>query len=364
MNRSKLPLPLFAVAIIVSLALIYAMPEAHAATKPTAGAGEGEALAIDPPIINLKANPGQIIKTNIMLRDVSGTDLIVTNQVNDFVAAGEAGTPKILLNGSGNDPYSMKYWVSPLSILTLKPSQVKTIPVVINVPESASPGSHFAVIRFTGQPPQLQGQGVSLSASIGSLVFLTVSGNIKEHLSITNFSVSKDGNTGSFFRSTPLTFSEKIKDSGNLQEQPSGEVVVTDMFGHTVAAMEVNQPPHSILPSSTRKFTEQLDKSVIGNKRFFGRYTAQLTITYGGTNPKTITAQLTFWVIPWVLILIIIAAIIIAFFIFRHLMRRYKRRILSQAQASVGQSGRRTTTKQPKPKPVTKKPSSKKIKIK
>lgn len=331
----KLSSRLIAAILTAVLALGATVVPALAATNSQSTKGGGQALEIAPPIINLKANPGQTIKTKIQLRDVSGTDLIVSNEINDFVAGGEGGAPKILLNGSSNDPYSMKNWVQPLSQLTLKPEQIQTLNVTINVPKNASPGGHYAVIRFTGTPPKLKGQGVSLSASLGSLVLLTVSGNIQEHLSISDFAVGKQGdkgfNPGSFFKNIPLTFVEKIKNTGNLQEEPSGIVTVTDMFGHKVAAFEVNQPPHNVLPSSTREFTQQLDKAVAGNSHFFGRYTADVSLTYGQKD-QTITAHLSFWIIPWILILIIIAALIVLFFIFRHLMRRYKRRIISQAQ--------------------------------
>src|SRR3546814_554063 len=66
----------------------------------------GQALEIAPPVINIKANPGETVKTTISLRDVSTSPLVVRNQINDFVAAGEDGTPKILLDDTAeSSPY-------------------------------------------------------------------------------------------------------------------------------------------------------------------------------------------------------------------------------------------------------------------
>lgn len=291
----------------------------------------GQALEIAPPLIYLTVNPGQTIDTQILLRDISGGELNVTGQVNDFIASGENGTPKILLNSDTNDPYSLKSWIQPLPSLLLTPQQIKSINVTINVPDNASPGGHYGIIRFTGLPPSLQGTGVSLSASLGALVLLTVNGNINESLSVQQFSVNKNGRTGGLFESGPLNFVEVLKNTGNVHVQPVGQVSITDMFGNKLADLNVNLPPGNVLPSSSRLFSEPLNSSVIGNKLLFGRYTANLKVTYG-TSKKVLTSRLVFWVIPFKLIAIIIIALIAGFFIIRYLIKRYNKHILNQVQ--------------------------------
>lgn len=293
----------------------------------------GQALEIAPPVINLTANPGETIKTQISLRDVSSGKLIVKGQVNDFVAGGEDGTPKILLEENESNPYSLKSWVMPLPELLLKPKQIENLPVTINVPANAAPGGYYGVVRFTATPPELEGSGVSLSASLGALVFLKVNGEVKESLAIEEFSINNSGRSGPVFESTPLKFVERIKNTGNIHEQPSGQITITDMFGKKVATVNVNLPPRNILPQSIRKFEQSLDSSVLGDKKLFGKYTADLRITYG-TNGQVVTSSQTFWVIPYTLIAIGIAILIIGFFALRHMIRRYNRHIVKKAQKS------------------------------
>ena len=87
-------------ASILGLGVISSAQPAHAAPtapKQTTNTG-GQALEIAPPVVNISANPGQTVKTQISLRDVSSGPLIVTGQINDFVAGDENGTPKILLD--------------------------------------------------------------------------------------------------------------------------------------------------------------------------------------------------------------------------------------------------------------------------
>lgn len=319
---------------LVACCFSVATPTALAATNPGAtgpNAGTGQALEIAPPLITLTVNPGQTIHTQLNLRDVAAGKLLVSAQVNDFTAAGEDGTPKILLNEKGTTPYSLKTWVSPLPSMIMSPQQIKKLSVTIHVPRTASPGGHYGVIRFSAVPPELKGTGVSLSASLGALVLLTVRGAINDQLSVQEFSANSGGKTGKLFESAPINFVERIKNTGNSLEQPAGQVTVTDMFGKTIAGVNVNLPPRYILPSTIRKFTEPLDSSVIGNKRLFGLYHATLKLTYG-QDKKTLTQKLSFWVIPYKLILGVIILLVGGFFFLRTFIRRYNRRIISKAQ--------------------------------
>lgn len=300
----------------------------HAVTQPAAGSGQ--ALEIAPPVLNLTADPGQTIKTQISLRDISSGKLVVTAQVNDFVASGEDGTPKILLDDSEPNPYSMKNWITSLPSFTLSPRQIQNLPLTIKVPVNASPGGYYGVIRFTGTPPDIKETGVSLSASLGSLILLRVNGAVAEKLNVAEFSVNNGGESGSLFESTPIKFVERLKNDGNIHEQPTGLVTIKDMFGKKLATLTVNAPPRNILPHSIRKFEQPLDTTVIGNKQLFGRYTAEMSVTYG-TNKQVVTSSLSFWIIPYRLIAAAIIALIVGFIVLRAAIKRYNRHIIGKA---------------------------------
>jgi hypothetical protein len=322
-------------AILSGLTYLLSLNANPVAAQSTQTPNTGQALEIAPPVVTISANPGQTITTQISLRDVSTSKLIVTGQVNDFVAGGEDGTPKILFNDNEgeNNPYSLKSWISPLPQLLLEPRQIKNLPVTIKVPSTASPGGYYAVVRFTATPPELESTGVSLSASLGALILVRVNGAVAESMEIAEFSINSRGKTGSLFERTPLEFVERIKNTGNIHDMPTGQVSITDMFGKKVATVNVNLPPRNILPQSIRKFTQPLDSSVIGNKILFGKYTAELRVVYGA-DKKVITSNLTFWVIPYTLIGIGIAALVIGFFTLRFLIRRYNSHIISKAHHS------------------------------
>ena len=292
----------------------------------------GQALEIAPPVLILTADPGETIKTKINLRNISSGDLLVKGIINDFVAGGEDGTPKIMLEEDESSPFSIKEWVSVMSDLLLVPRQIEDLDITINVPKNAAPGGYYGVVRFTAVPPELDGTGVSLSASLGSLILLKVNGVAEEKLSIEEFSVSTiGGDAGTLFESTPIQFNERLKNEGNIHEQPVGKIIITDMFGKVVTGVNVNLSGANVLPNSIRKFDQPLDSSGIGNKVLFGYYTAELEVTYG-VDKQVVKKSISFWIIPYRLIAAGIIALIVGFIVLRIAIRRYNRHIISRVQ--------------------------------
>ncbi len=322
---TSLSLSLLSVMVLFSSAVTAVSPNQDAS----------QALEIAPPVLNLSANPGEKIVAQISLRDISPGPLVVKGQVNDFVSGGEDGTPRILLEDGEPSPYSMKNWYGPLATLNLKSKQIENLTVTINVPKDAAPGGYYSVIRFTATPPDLNASGVSLSASLGALILMQVKGTATEGMGIEEFSVAKevvDGKytAGSFFENIPLTFVERLKNTGTIHEQPVGQISIKDMFGNLVATVNVNLENRNVLPGSIRRFEAPLDKSVVGDRIFFGRYTAELKMTYGTEN-KTMTKTLAFWVVPWKLVLGIVFGLIFLFLITRFALRRYADRVADRA---------------------------------
>lgn len=292
----------------------------------------GQALEIAPPVLNLTANPGETITSKIILRDVSTSRLVVRNQINDFVANGEDGTPRLLLEEDAEEsPYSLKSWIQPLPSFTLNPKQINDLPLKITVPANAAPGGYYAVVRFTATAPEQDGTGVSLSASLGTLVLLRVNGEAKEGTKVEQFATTKNGKVTSLFESQPVTFLARIKNEGSTHEQPTGAIVVSDMFGNKIAGVNVNLNRSNILPGSIRKFEQTLDKSVIGDRFLFGRYTADMTLSYG-TKGQTVTESTSFWVIPYRLVGFAILLLVIVFVVIRIALKRYTERVVERSR--------------------------------
>lgn len=286
--------------------------------------GAGQGLEISPPLIELSANPGDEVKTQIRLRNVTNGSLVTKAQTNDFVAAGEDGQPKLLLDETEQSPYSIKDWLTTIPSVTLQPQEQKTLEVTMNVPEDVGPGGHYGVVRFTGLPPEVEDTGVSLSASVGTLILVNVSGNISEQAKIAEFYTAKGEAKRWLFEYGPINLVQKIQNDGNVHIKPKGSVRVLNMFGKEVKSFQLNEAGGNVLPGSTRKFEQTLEQ-----KFMFGRYRVQADVVYGSEN-KIISRTISFWVIPYKLIFITLLVIVLIIF----LIKRYNKYIVGKARKS------------------------------
>ncbi len=296
--------------------------------------GSGQAFSISPPLLNLQANPGQTVTARVTLTNVSNAPMVMSAQANDFGAKDESGNPNIILNTDKTVAYPLRSWIKIPASFTLAPKQMRAIDIPIAVPKSGEPGGHYGVIRFTGAPESASGSNVSLTASIGTLILLQVSGNLQERASIADFYSAnpKDFKKNGFFQTGPIGFVTRISDDGNIHIQPTGTVTVKNILGKTTASMRVNgtpgnaqDPPKNILPSSIRRFQTTLDK-----KWLFGRYTAQLDLTYG-QNGRRLTATKTFWVIPYRIVVPIAVGLVIIVIGLWFGIKRYNAHIIKKA---------------------------------
>lgn len=301
------------------------------APAPTPNGSAGQGLEISPPVMELSADPGQTVTASIRVRNVTKGELIAKGKADDFGAgSGEDGQPKLLLDETGSTRFSLKFWVQGVPDLRLAPQELKTNVIKIVVPANAEPGGHFGVVRFTAVPPNLEGTGVALSASVGALILLRVSGTVTEKASLAEFSSGLRTSPElfkkkSFFEHGPVDFLVRVRNEGSVHEKVKGTIDITSWTGKKVATVQVNDKGGNVLPDSVRRFDQRLDK-----KQLFGHYTAKLALNY--SNGKSLTGKIGFWVIPWKLILLGLVGLIVFGFIMKVALRRYNDHIIAQSR--------------------------------
>lgn len=322
--------------LIVAAVLVSAFPQGQARAE------SGQAFSISPPLIELKANRGQTVNATIKFTNLSGGELVIKTQFNDFGAKDETGEPNIIFDDAQSTTYSLKNWIASPQPFKIAAKETKTLNFPITVPNDAEPGGHYAVIRFTGSAPELEQSGVSLTGSIGSLVLLQVAGDIKEQAELSEFSpatVSYKQNgdpqytNTSFFETGPLGFVQRIKNSGNVHIKPTGTIELFNVFGAKVSTIRVNgdptdpkNPPKSVLPQSVRRFGESTNDA----GWLFGYYTAKLNLSYG-QGQQQLSQTIGFWVIPYKLIILVLVIGVGLFFLLRTAIRRYNAHIIGKA---------------------------------
>lgn len=286
----------------------------------SATAATGEGIELAPVVSEFTVKPGKSITTTIRLRNVTNIPFVVTPHMQDFTAKGEDGSPRVLPETETSDSYSMKNWiVSPGDIL-LEPNKVQAVAVTINVPANAEPGGHYGVIRFSSdQSKGSSATGVSLTASVGTLLLVTVAGKIVESLEYLKFQAEtkKTGNLF-FLDKSSVNFTQRVKNTGNVHEKVKGQVVILDSSGKKVAGLNVNPTNGNVLPGSIRSFTQSWKTNAI-----FGHYTATAHLAYA--NGKTLESPIvSFWIIPYKLIGIVLLVLIVLIFFSKLFGGRYR----------------------------------------
>jgi len=316
------------VALISPIALI-----AHAADT-------AQGVQISPALVELNASKGKTYTINLRVMNVTGDSLTYNTSVADFSSSGETGTPQIVENSNLPDTASIKTWVSVETGFTLEAHKEKNVDVTVTIPSNAEAGGHYGVVRFSGSTPNVDTNGVGLTASAGVLFLIRVDGTIVEKADLASFfTANSKGDQSSFFENSPINFAVRVENVGNVHVKPTGNIEVRDMFGNVVTTQPVNSELSNVLPKSIRRFDVKMDKSWM-----FGLYTANLTLGYGTTG-QAITATTTFWVIPYKLILAVLIVLATIIFIFSSILKSHNKRIADRVRNEINSQNKNHTKK-------------------
>lgn len=304
------------------------------------------ALTISPPRLELKGNPGEIIKENLTLTNDKDVSQQFFLSFENFEAQGESGDPSFVPAEEG-----LGTWMNADPMVTLAPGESKIVPFTINIPKNAEAGGHFASI-FWGTSPSMKGGGqVSVSAKVGTLILLSVSGDIKEEAGLLSFNTL---NNIFWYKTLPVSFEYRFKNDGNDRIKPVGKAVIRNTLFIPTEKINPNVTSGNILPGSTRKYNfEWIEykrpdgyisrEGALGKywenvkyewKNFaVGLYSTKLKLEYG-TQGQKVSKVVFFFVFPWELVIVMLLVIGIVFFGGKKLLRRYNKHIIEKARNS------------------------------
>ena len=303
---------------------------------------QAEALTISPAKFILSANPGEIIETQMSVRN--DQDRTAT-YYPDFQRYTTRGDEPVFIP----EKTDLASWIetNPTQI-TLNSKETGNISVFIKIPEDAEPGGHYAAIFWSSAPPQKTGEsGVSIVTRVGALVLLEISGNVVESGEIVSFKAEK-----TLFSRLPVSFSYDLKDTGTVHIGPGGKVVIKNIFGRTSAILEVNPLKYYVLPGMIRNFpTANWEPKggmpKIEGEGFFtelkrelkgfalGYYRANLSLEYGKEEIKTLKAGFGFWVFPWRILIFVFLVLGILLLGLTKGIGAYNRWIINKVRASL-----------------------------
>ncbi len=281
-------------------------------------------VSITPLTRDLSAKPGETITGTLDLTNLSNRSQTYVPLARNFTADpdSDGDRPKILPSDETEGPTDLADWIEfALPSVTIAPSATAAVAYRIVVPPDAEPGGHYGVVFATassaGEP---SGSGVTLSGSVGSLILLTVSGDVTVDGSARQLvAVDSGGTPRRIFEAPPIHLKLTLRNDGNVHLIPTGTLTVT-RGSTTVLTQALNQTGGRLLPSSDRTYRETIADDI-----GYGRFTAAAALTLTAPTGQTIPASLvtSFWILPIRAIAVSLAALLLALVVFRLWMARH-----------------------------------------
>lgn len=302
--------------LFFTLALSIHAPYAHAQT--------GSGISIIPAFIEEPADPDTEHTYTLTVSNKSSEDKEYFIYAKDIKGVEGGGVPIFADPGEEKTGFELTEWLT-LSTdkISVPAGQSVTLTAVMRVPKNATPGSHFAGVFVSLEPPKLRETGASVGYEVASIFSIRISGDISDAARIRSFSTDK-----LIYGNNNVHFTARVENQGNILIRPIGPLTITGMFSKEPKVISVNDTHAGVFPGSGRDFN--FDYTIDGFA--FGRYEATLALAYDGENgQKTMDATLIFWVFPLKIVLIVIGlfgSIFLGGFLFT---RYYIRRTLMRA---------------------------------
>jgi len=302
------------------------------------------AMTVSPPVLDFTLNPGDTVSDVIQVYNEEEAPFTFTPYLANFYADPKdesSGAPQFYPPDEVRNGYELAPWIVLKSPgLLVQPHERVNFPIDIKVPEDAQPGSHFGAVQILeGNPGETPDQSLAIERGASVLIFVRVSGDARDELSVSRFS----GDTDTFSH-LPVDMHIRLDNTGTTHLRPTGDIFIKDMFGRQVAAVLVNPGPDfkTVLPSTSRRFDVQWIKKKLPDgtgefwrqvKNFgFGRYDATLVLNYGPDN-RIVTAGWSFWVLPWLAIATAAGSALLLILLLAFGVRGYNRLLIRRYEA-------------------------------
>ncbi|MDH7475898.1 MAG: hypothetical protein QHH09_00300 [Microgenomates group bacterium] len=260
-------------------------------------------LSVSPAKQELKLNPGE--NTIVMIDFYNQGDFPVPGVIKkaDFLVENNQGKIRFLEEGSLEvSEYSAVNWLTlPANEINLAPKEKTSIPVQINVPNSARPGAKYVSVIFKVLVNQLDREiqnNLAVVPQIASLLYIRVNGETVEKAFISLFKAPFFSEYG------PLKIETEITNNSDYHIRPKGIFSLVDINGKTIDQTILLE--QNIFPNKSRIYTNYL-----GKKWLFGRYKISFMASYGERG-QALNRSIYVWVFPWKIAVIIIIPLIIA----------------------------------------------------
>lgn len=288
-------------------------------------------LTVSPISLNLSTDPGTTASSSIKIRNNSDKPEFLKLRLATFTA-NPTGDAPVIRDFDPADPVQ-KWLAFSESEFRVSAGEWKTIQLTFTPDQSAALGYYYAIL-VERQAEARAEDGASLITGVPAILVLTEVNSplAKRQLELVSFKATKR-----LYEYLPAEFLVTIKNTGNIQTLPLGDIFVDGERTNDIGIMQLNPAKGMILPDTERTYTVYWDdgfpryviqKDELGIEstelewdfsradRFrIGKFTATTLFVYDdGERDVPTEATVSFWVVPWRLIGLIIGLIILDLF--------------------------------------------------
>jgi len=272
------------------------------------------------------ATPGGRIEDHVAILNYSDQTATFLIRGTDAVNTPQGGFAALPINERSHD---LGAWIAlPRSDLTvtLRPRTDIIVPFLIEVPADATPGDHIGVITATlvSSVISKSGQRLRLLQTVGTRIFLLVSGSLHPSLTVTGLAVHYQG-TLDPIGTGKATVTYTVSNTGNVALGGLQTVYVSGLFGgrSTARLPEIRL----LLAGFSVKETVEV-KGIFPEIRETAHVSIRPLYITGSVAPPSgpFQASRSFWTIPWILIAIIVTVILLMVGWFRRRRRGQRAR--------------------------------------
>ncbi len=271
--------------------------------------GFASAFTITPLRHTVVLDPGETKELPLFVINDEQQPLTISGEVDAFTIDSETGQAVFGATDEAAD------WVKTVGgQLRVEPGKHGELKFIISVPKDAVPGAHY-LGTFA---KHAAGSGtVGVGARVGALLFLHVSGSVREELVRDDFSVS----TQWLFFQPPRVFLQ-LHNQGTIHTVPEGEIHVVNARDTVIATAPLNPEGEVVYPGN--KWRQQYHFGKLPWTSI-GPLTVRLQMQYGMTK-QVISDQIRVWYLPTVVVgPVLLFVLTFGFFVVRRLKKYEKK---------------------------------------
>lgn len=283
-------------------------------------------VAISPSIIEETLDAGDLVTYELEIQNRNNNEQEFFLFTRNIRSVGAGGEP-VFAEDWEVTGFELASWITlPVGSVRLPANESQKIQFTMQVPDDASPGSHFGGIFVSADPPELENSGAAVGYQVANIISIRVSGDVIEEASIRQFS------TGKFlYGAQDVDFQLRIENEGSVLVRPSGPLEIYNSLGKKVGSLTFNDARAGVFPGDTRTYT---DIQWVGDAVGFGRYEAIISPAYGQDGArKTMSSTVTFWILPFDIIGPAFGVLAVLLLVTVIAVRLYIKRALSQMNA-------------------------------